>query len=186
MTFWCLVLGLPLLACGTAALLSPAKAGEVAVRFQRSRPAAWALCAVSWFWTARELDTIGIEVFDRYLKAFPGELWILASVLALLTCAWMPDLLAVRGLSAVFMLFPASLFPAVRLCETDWRIAPVVVAYFCAILGMFGMFYPWRVRQAVVWLAQHGFLMRFCGLAMAGAGALLSILGAASAAGAIR
>ena len=185
MAFWCLVLGIPLVAGGAAAVATPSRAAGFMKSFPRSRTAGWALCAIAWMWTAHELDTIGIEIFDRYLKAFPGGLWILAVVLTVLTCWWMPNLLPLRGVSAVFMLFPAGLFPAVRLCDTDWRIAPVILAYICAIAGMFGMFYPWRIRQALAWLASSTPRVRLFGAACLAYGTLLAALGSAAAIGAL-
>lgn len=149
MATWFFLLGLPLLALGVAAVAANGWMLRQLTAFPRNRAAGCALCAVGWFWTAYECHTIGIEVFDKFLKAFPGELWILAAALTFLTCKWMDNLLSIRGVSAVFMLFPASLFPAVRLCDSQWRLLLVATAYACAVAGMFGMFYPWRVRQAL-------------------------------------
>ena len=186
MTLWFFLLGLPAAALALAAVAAPAASGRALVAFPRCRVAGWVLCAVGWFWTAYECDTLGIDTFDGFLKVFPGELWILAVVLTFLTCAWMENLLPVRGLCAVLMLFPAELFPAVRECETTWRLALVVFAYACAIIGMFGMFYPWRLRQAFTWLAERPGRVRADGAALLAVGALFIALGAAAAAGAIR
>ena len=153
MTFWFFALGVPLAAYGLVAALFPSATGNALVAFPRNRTAGVVLCAIAWFFTAYELDTIGIEIFDRFLKAFPFELWILAAVLTILTCWWMANLLPIRGVAAIFMLFPAELFPVIRLEPTQWRLALVVVAYICSITGMFGMFYPWRIRQALAWTA---------------------------------
>ena len=54
----------------------------------------------------------------------------------------MENLLPIRGVSALFMLFPGEMFPMIRLCETPWRLTLVVFAYVCALAGMFGMFLP--------------------------------------------
>ena len=45
-------------------------------------------------------------------------------------------------------------------------------AYVCAIIGMVGMFYPWRIRQALAWCASSGARVKAFG------GILLSIGGA--------
>ena len=89
MTFWFFALGLPFAAYGAFAVARFSLAAKALVAFPRNRVAGMVLCAVAWFWTAYELDTIGIEIFDRFLKAFPFELWILAVVLTVLTCWWM-------------------------------------------------------------------------------------------------
>ena len=174
---WFLILGVPLLVGGALALFRPQCAGRALVAFPRNRIAGWILCAAGWFGTAYELDTIGIEVFDRYLKAFPGELWILAVVLTFLTCWWMENLLPIRGVAAIFMLFPAELFPVIRLEESSWRLALVVLAYVCAATGMFGMFYPWRIRQALAWMAEKPWRVAAAGAICLAYGALLVLLG---------
>ena len=177
MLFWFFALGLPLAACGLFAVARPSLAARALVAFPRNRAAGVALCAAGWLWTAYELDTIGIEIFDRFLKAFPFELWILAGVLTVLTCWWMANLLPIRGVAALFMLFPAELFPVIRLEETPWRLALVVFAYLCASAGMFGMFYPWRIRQALAWLASSPVHTASAGVLALATGALFLALG---------
>ena len=135
MAMWFFVLGLPLVAWGLFSLVTATGAARALVAFPRSRAAGRILCAVGWFWTAYECDMLGIDVFDKFLKAFPGELWILAAVLTVLTCWWMENLLPIRGVSALFMLFPGEMFPMIRLCETPWRLTLVVFAYVCALAG---------------------------------------------------
>jgi len=104
------------------------------------------------------------------------ELPILAIVLTILTCWWMPNLLPLRGVSAIFMLFPAEMFPAIRLCDTSWRLTLVVFAYVCIVVGMYGMFYPWRLRQALAWLADAPVRVRTAGIVLAAVGALFVVL----------
>ena len=177
MIFWFFALGLPFAAYGLFAVSRPSLAAQALVAFPRNRAAGVALCAVGWLWTAYELDTIGIEIFDRFLKAFPFELWILAGVLTLLTCWWMANLLPIRGVAALFMLFPAELFPVIRLEETPWRLALVVFAYLCASAGMFGMFYPWRIRQALAALASSPVCTAAAGALTLATGVLFLALG---------
>ena len=186
MTFWFFALGLPFAAYGAFAVARSSLAAKALVAFPRNRTAGMVLCAVAWLWTAYELDTIGIEIFDRFLKAFPFELWILAAVLTVLTCWWMANLLPIRGVAAIFMLFPAELFPVIRLEPTVWRLALVVVAYICAIIGMFGMFYPWRIRQVWAWIAAEDRRVRIYGAFHAVWGALFLVLGALAAAGSLK
>lgn len=117
---------------------------------------AMALTAIAWFWTAYECDTIGIDVFDMLLKRFPGQVWIMAAVLTYLTIIWMPKHLLTRSIMGIFMLIPAELFKFTRPILPDSGFAPVhilvVVAYILAIIGMYGMFYPWRIETALKWI----------------------------------
>ncbi|MGN0847333.1 MAG: hypothetical protein ACI4RA_08120 [Kiritimatiellia bacterium] len=186
MTFWFFLLGVPLLGYGLVSLLFTDWTAKQLVAFPRNRAAGCILCAVGWFWTAYECDTIGIDVFDKFLKVFPGEVWILALVLTVLMCWWMPNLLSIRGVSALFMLFPGEMFPVIRLCDTPWRLTLVVFAYICAITGMFGMFYPWRIRQALAWRAARPLRVRVVGAVLAAVGALFLVLGACAAAGVLK
>ena len=112
MTFWFLVLGVPLFGYGLFTVIRPQLATRFLQAFPRNRVAGQALCAAAWLWTAYEIDTIGIEVFDRIVRRLwffssdiPGMVWILAIVLTVLTCLWMENLLPLRALSALFMLF---------------------------------------------------------------------------------
>lgn len=179
MNYWFFLLGFPLLAFGAFAVTRPSAMSAALVAFPRNRIAAIVLCAFAWLFTAYELDTIGIEVFDRFLKVFPGQLWIMAAVLTVLTCWWMPNLLSIRAVCALFMLFPAELFPVIRLEPTSWRLALVIFAYLCAITGMFGMFYPWRIRQALAWISSNRAALFAYGFAHAAVGALFLVLGCA-------
>ena len=173
--------------------MRPKEATRFLQAFPRNRVAGQVLCAAAWLWTAYEIDTIGIEVFDRIVRRLwffssdiPGMVWILAIILTILTCLWMENLLSLRALSALFMLFPAELFPAVRLCNTPWRITLVVFAYVCAAIGMFGMFYPWHLRRALTWRVAKPTRVLGFGAAYLAIGALYLLLGTLSAAGTIK
>ena len=111
------------------------------------------LVVIAWFWTAYECDTIGIDVFDMLLKHFPGQVWIMAAVLSYLTILWMPKNLLTRAVMGIFMLIPAELFKVTRPLVPDSGFAPiqivVVLAYVLAVIGMYGMFYPWRIEAAL-------------------------------------
>ena len=117
---------------------------------------AMVLTAIGWFWTAYECDTIVIDVFDMLLKRFPGQVWIMAAVLTYLTIIWMPKNLLTRSIMGIFMLIPAELFKITRPMLPDGGFAPVqivvAIAYVLAIIGMYGMFYPWRIETALKWM----------------------------------
>ncbi len=117
----------------------------------------FALVVVAWFWTAYECDTIGVDVFDMLLKRFPGQVWIMAGVLSYLTIIWMPQNLLTRAVMGLFMLIPAEVLPLVRPHLPDSGFAPiqlvVALVYILAIIGMYGMFYPWRVEAVLRRLA---------------------------------
>jgi len=120
----------------------------------------WVLVVVAWFWTAHECDTIGIDVFDMLLKRFPGQLWIMAAVLSYLTIIWMPNNLLTRAVMGIFMLIPAEALPLLRphLPESGFAPVQIVVAviYVLATIGMYGMFYPWKIESALKFVFRRG------------------------------
>lgn len=190
MTFWSIILGAPLALCGAAFLLLAERSSSALRSFPRNRFAGAFLCAIAWFWTAYEIDALGIEVIDRIVQrlwflpsAIPGAVWIWALILTFFTCWWMENLLPIRAMCAFAMLFPGDMFPAIRLCGTSWRIALVLFAYAVCIAGMWGMFYPWRIRQFMAWIADDARRVRTSGAILAALGAFFLALGALSAAG---
>lgn len=193
MTFWFLLLGIPLALSALWALCFPSRAAACVRAFPRSRLAGSVLCVVAWFWTAYEIDALGIDVIDQIVSRLwflpspiPGAVWIWALVLSVLTIWWMENLLPLRAACGLAMLMPGELFPAIRLCETSWRLTLVVFAYLCCIAGMWGMFYPWRLRQAGFYLAASPVRMRLAALAPLAVGVLFSVLGALAAVGLLR
>ncbi len=154
-TIWGLILGLPLLAFGGACLLSPACVHRFTLWFRTSSACAWLLTTVAWLWAAFECSVIGIDFVDTILlKEKTGGLfvWVLAVVLIFLTVQWMPRWLPVRALTGILMLFPAQLFKCTRVLLPESGFARVhilvVIAYLAAVIGMYGMFYPWRLEKA--------------------------------------
>lgn len=119
----------------------------------------WGLVTVAWLWTAYECDTIGIDVFDAILfKEATNGIFVYALALGLipLTIAWMPKCLLTRAVMGLFMLIPSELFKVTRPLVPDSGFAPVQLlvgfAYLLAIIGMYGMFYPWRIETALRFL----------------------------------
>ena len=158
MIFWGLILGLPILAFGGVVLVSRDSAIRFSNWFETNKIVASILTVAAWFWTAHECDIIGIAAFDNLLKIFPFQLWIMAAILSYLTIIWMPKNLSVRALTGLMMLMPASLF---RTTHTYRPPAGVIfasvdlfiyVAYIILIIGMYGMFYPWRAEKFLSFL----------------------------------
>ncbi|MCR5414718.1 MAG: hypothetical protein K6F50_08360 [Kiritimatiellae bacterium] len=151
--------------------------------FRSSVPVASVLTAVAWIWTAWEVDNLNIEAIDRFTKAFAFEPWLLAAVLIPLTVAWMPKNLPVRALTGIMMLMPAALFRTTRAYlppAGTWFAAVDIftyVAYVSAILGMYGMFYPWRLEKGLDLVFSRPFATRLLGAATAIAGTALIVTG---------
>ena len=154
--FWTLLTALPALAFLAGAASAREKTLALSERFFASRAAAVVLTAAGWLWTAWECDTIGIDVFDAVLlKAQTGGIfvWALACALIYLTILWMPKNLPCRALMGLFMLMPAEALKTTRALVPASGFAPVqllvALIYVYAVIGMYGMFYPWRIENFV-------------------------------------
>jgi hypothetical protein len=126
-------------------------------KFNRKDALALVLTIIAWFWTAYECNTIGIDVFDSILlKQATGGLlvWALAALLSYLTFIWMRPHLTTRAIMGIFMLAPSEIFKWTRLQVPESGFAPIQIfvgfVYLLAIVGMYGMFYPWNVETALV------------------------------------
>jgi hypothetical protein len=179
--FWGLLLGLPVLSFGVASLVRPAASRRFASWFGTSRACAVVLSAIAWFWTAHECDTIGIDVFDNLLTLFPGQVWAMAAILTVLVVRWMPKNLPVRALTGILMLIPAQLFRTTRLLlpESGCSLVHlfVVTGYYCAIVGMYGMFYPWRLEKGLALAQRTDARARLLGAVLTLWGASLAVAG---------
>ena len=127
---------------------------------KKTRLAAIIITVIAWFWTAYECDTLGIAVFDAFLKRFSFQLWIMAAVLSYLTCIWMKENLLTRSIMAIFMLMPAEIFKFTRPLLPEEGFAPIQIfvgfVYLLAVIGMYGMFYPWRIEKALRFIFRKG------------------------------
>ena len=195
-TFWGFLLGLPLLAFGGAMIVSPSKSSVLISRFETSRLAALVLTTIAWIWTTYEILNFGANIFAEFANGsgFPPIRWILSAlafafdhfwaltpVLIYLTYIWMPKNLSVRALTGILMLFPAALFRTTRHLLPTVGFSTihvfVVTAYVAAIIGMYGMFYPWRIEKALSWLLSKELPARLCGSLMALDGIALMTIG---------
>ena len=194
MTYWGILLGLPLLAFGGVHLFSPSSARSAVGWFERSRAVAIVLTVIAWGWTSYEIANYDVNVFREFLGGIRGPLkivvdmlafgfdhfWALAPVLAYLTVIWMPKNLSVRALSGILMLFPALMFRTTRLLLPDGFGAVhlfVVAAYVAAVIGMYTMFYPWRTEKALEVVSRTNAGCRVLGAVCAVCGLSLAIAG---------
>ena len=106
---------------------------------------------------------------------------LLALVLVYLTVQWMPKNLPMRALTGILMLIPAELFKTTRLLVPESGFAAVHVfvlaAYLGALVGMYGMFYPWRLETALDKILHNAMGARILGGMCAALGFTLTILG---------
>ena len=195
MTYWGILLGLPLLAFGGVYAFAPSAGRAFTNWFENSKAVAIILTIVAWAWTSYEVATFDVNVVREFLGGVQGpfrpvvaalafafdHFWMLAPVLAYLTVVWMPKNLPVRALTAILMLFPALMFRTTRLLVPESGFAPVhlfvATAYVAAIVGMYGMFYPWRIEKAFAFVTRSDGFARSVGGLFAILGVSLTITG---------
>lgn len=195
MTYWGILLGLPLLAFGGVYAFAPSKGRSFTNRFENSKAAAVVLTVLAWAWASYEIGTFDVNIVREFLGGLQGpfkpvvgvlafafdHFWMLAPVLAYLTVIWMPKNLPVRALTAILMLFPALMFRTTRLLVPESGFAPVhlfvATAYMAAVVGMYGMFYPWRIEKALAFMTRTDGLARAVGFVFAAWGVALAATG---------
>ena len=193
--FWGIALSLPLLAFGGVSLVSPSRTRAFVEWFKSSKAAAIALSIFAWAWTAYEIDTFGANIFRELFVGVPllrqlmllfafvfDHFWIFAPLVVYLTVVWMPQSLPVRALTGILMLIPAELFKTTRHLIPASGFAAVhvfiVAAYLGAIVGMYGMFYPWRLEKGLAIVQRTDFGTRALGAFLAVLGISLLAIGA--------
>lgn len=167
-TALCCLMGGCFLALG-GVLLSP-WGRRLVGRFSRHALTGYILSAIAWLW-------VGLELYFRPvdLLAFvsPGKTLCLA--LALIPASWflLSNLLPVRALGGLFMLWPMPVILAVRSDPSLWRLVPVVLGYIHLCFGMIFVFHPWTLRVICDRLVERPRVLQVVGLFYVLAGFLM-------------
>ena len=99
------------------------------------------------------------------------------SLLGVLTCVYVTDFLAVRGLAVVLLLLGKLMLDTQRWVESDWRLVIAVWAYVLVIAGMWLTISPWRLRDLIQWSTANAGRMRLLNGIRLAFGLLLIVLG---------
>jgi uncharacterized protein YjeT (DUF2065 family) len=146
-------------ALGAAAAFATAPYSRLLNALPRNALAGGVLSTVAWLWAACALWHMGLDVLEPYKKYIP----FLTLVCIPLTWFWLDNLLSCRAIGGLLCLFPYELLHAARVHPSPWRLAVVIFAYVCIVKGMTLLLYPWKMRQAIVWLTARPALFRFAG-----------------------
>jgi len=171
---WCYLLGLICVLMGTTVAAAPAPLSRFYNALPRSAVAGYLLSTIAWLWAGYALWTMGLDVLEPFKKFLP----VAVLVCIPLTWFWLGNLLTCRALGALLCLFPYELLHVARVHPSPWRLVVVTLAYLCIVKGMILLLYPWKLRQAIVWLTQRPALFRLAGALNALLGLLLIGLGA--------
>ncbi len=170
---WCYVLGALLFSTGLSIVVLPVPMARLYNVFPRSAAAGYVLSTAAWIWAGYALWTMNLDFLMPFVKFIP----VAVLVCIPLTWFWLDNLLPCRAFGALLTLFPYDLLHVARVHVSPCRIVLVAFAYLCIIKGMVLLLYPWKMRQALVWLTQRPAVFRLAGIAHALFGLLLIGLG---------
>lgn len=128
-------------------LLKPAAFKASARQFPRSLSWGYLLVAVATVWFLYYLSLESVSDF----ASFKPYMYLGFAALGGLTCIFLPDFLAVRGLALVMLLLGKSMVDTARWADTSWRLVIVIWAYVLIIAGMWFTISPWRCRDLLLW-----------------------------------
>lgn len=132
-------------------LLNPGAFAKSARKFPRSEPWGFVLMLLGTFWFLNNLNNESISDFAAYKK----PMLIGFGLIGVLTCIYVRDFLAVRGLAIVLLLAAWQTLNTARFMDTPWRLVLVVWAYIWVIAGMWLTISPWRFRDYLAWVTAN-------------------------------
>lgn len=141
------VLGLIIAIPQIFGLLKPSEFAAKARKFPRSVMAGYFLMGIGTLWFLRNLNAESISDFASYKKLM---LFAFGSI-GVLTCVYVKDFLAVRGLAVILLLTGKLMLDTARWNESEWRLLIAAWAYVWIVVGMWFTVSPWRLRDIVHW-----------------------------------
>ncbi len=141
-----------LLGCGLAlpqvyGLMKPKEFAAAAQKFPRSTVCGYVLMLLATLWFLAYVKQEDISDFAAYKPVMLGGF----GFMGVMTCLYVSDFLAVRGLALVMMLLGKLMVDTARWTETDWRLVIVIWAYVLVFFGMWLTISPWRLRDFLNW-----------------------------------
>ena len=129
-------------------LVNPTQFAAAARKFPRSEPCGYVLMALGTIWFLWNLKGESISDFS----ALKPIMYCGFGLAGLLTCIYVSDFLAVRGLAIVLLLLAKVMLDAQRLANSDWRLVIAVWAYAWILAGIWFTISPWRLRDIIYWM----------------------------------
>src|ERR1019366_2741861 len=155
-------------------LVNPAGLAAVARRFPRNLPAGVVLMLLATVWFAWNVNVEPIADFSAFKPYMLGAF----IAVGILSCIFVQDFLAVRGL-AVLLLLPKFMVDTGRphLGESPWVNVIQVWAYLFVVLGIWFTITPWRLRDLINWATASEGRTRLLSLIRLGFAACILTLG---------
>ncbi len=167
-----LLVALLLLGIGGFQLIAAKKAQALATGMLRSKPAAVVFLTIATAWFVWKLMHLGAPDFGNY-KHWLILLFIATSILSYF---YIPDFLAVRGLSALLLLGSDAVLDAAYMQEPSSRLFLVGFVFLVIVACMYLASLPYRLRDFFEWLYKQSYRPRLLAALLAGYGLWLGII----------
>ncbi|MEW6159839.1 MAG: hypothetical protein AB1813_20600 [Verrucomicrobiota bacterium] len=154
-------------------LLKPASFAEAARKFPRDETWGYFLMALGTLWFLSNLSNEAIADFAAYKK----PMMIGFAAVGLLTCIYVKDFLAVRGLAIVILLLSKLMLDTARWHDSQWRLVVSIWAYVWIVAAMWFTISPWRLRDLIHWMTASEHRIRVGSAVRLGLGLFLAALG---------
>jgi hypothetical protein len=141
------ILGLGMAVPQIYGLMNPKGLAASVRKFPRSLPWGIALMLLGTGWFVYYLNAEPISDFAAYKPILLGGF----GAVGVLSCIYVQDFLAVRGMAVVMLLLAKLMVDTARWAETDWRLVIVTWAYLFVAGGMWFTMYPWHMRDMLNW-----------------------------------
>jgi hypothetical protein len=165
-------------------LVNPAGLAAVARRFPRNLPAGVVLMLLATVWFAWNVNVEPIADFSAFKPYMLGAF----IAVGILSCIFVQDFLAVRGLAVLLLLLakfmvdtgaphlPTTIFQAQQ-DESSWVLVIQTWAYVFVVLGIWFTITPWRLRDLINWATDSAARVRILCLIRLGFAACIVDLG---------
>lgn len=155
------------------ALIRPDSFTRQARAFPRSEGIGFVLMGLGTAWFLYNLNAEAIADFAAYKKYMLTGF----GALGVLTCIYVRDYLAVRGLSVCLLLLAWFTLNQTRFADSTGRLVLVVLAYIWVLCGMWFSISPWRLRDLLNWWTANTSRLRAGSLLYLALGATILVLG---------
>jgi hypothetical protein len=145
-----ILLGLGLGAPQVYGIVNPQKFATSVRKFPRNLPIGIALMLLATAWFLWIVNSEPIADFSAYKPA----MLMAFGAIGFLSCIFVQDFLAVRGLAVLFLLLAKLMVDAGRphLGQTPWVLVIQVWAYVLVVAGIWFTVTPWRLRDFLNWM----------------------------------
>jgi hypothetical protein len=156
-------------------LLKPARLAATARNFPRNLRAGVVLMLLATAWFAWNVNVEPIADFSAFKPYMIGAF----IAVGILSCIFVQDFLAVRGLAVLMLLLAKTMVDAGRphLGESQWVLVIQYWAYLFVVVGIWLTITPWRLRDLINWATDSAARVRILCLIRLGFAACIVDLG---------